>query len=76
MSKRNHPTASSAPDLSASLQVPFTITKEQNEPIVEPLWQKPERQMAATEVEAELNRELIKASDVRTVASAASAFAA
>lgn len=52
------------------------MTKEQNEPIVEPLRQKPERQMAATEVEAELNRELIKASDVRTVASAASAFAA
>lgn len=76
MSKRNHATASSAPDLLASLQVPFTMTKEQNEPVVGPLRQKPERQMAATEVEAELNRELMKALDVRTVSSAASASAA
>lgn len=73
MSQRNH---APAPDLSASLQVPFTMTKEQNDPIVEPLRQKPERQLAATKVEAELNREMMKASDVRMAASAASASAA
>lgn len=77
MSRRNQAAASSTPDSSATLQVPSSMTQEQNEQILELMRRKLEREMAAVDAEAELKRELMKKeSDARIAASAASASAA
>ncbi|MCJ1346605.1 hypothetical protein MMC31_004823, partial [Peltigera leucophlebia] len=57
MSRRTpKPTASSTPDSSATLQVPSTMTQEQNEQIFELTRQKLEAEMATAEEDARLRR--------------------
>ena len=76
MSSRRDQTATT-PDLTATMQVPSSMTPDQNEQIFELMRQKLAAEVAATEGKARLERELIKKeSDARIAASTAAATAA
>ncbi len=74
---QNANTNASTPELTATIQVPSTMTSEQTNLIFELTYRKLEAEMAAAEIEARLRRELmVKESEARVAASVTAASAA